>query len=126
MKFDRVKDSGAREKGENGVVRDSRDGKGRYDLLPARAIRRIAMHYENGAKKYGDRNWEGGLKNSRCIDSAIRHLFNALEGQTDEDHLAAAAWNILAIIDQQERIESGELSPEFDDLPKKPKPKETR
>jgi len=119
MEFKEVKDSGKRQDFDTGSRRDTREGKGRYDLLPVRAIRRLAKHYENGAKKYGDRNWEKGQPLSRYLDSALRHLFKALEGQIDEDHLTAAVWNILAIVETQERIEEGILPKELDDLPKK-------
>ena len=36
-------------------------GKGRCDLLPPNALLRLARHFENGSKKYGDRNWEKGI-----------------------------------------------------------------
>lgn len=121
MKFNKVKDSGKRQSFSTGSVRDTSEGKGRYDLLPTRAIRRLAEHYENGAKKYGNRNWEKGQPLSRMLDSAIRHLFKALEGQTDEDHLTACAWNVLGIIELQERIEEKILPKELDNLPKKDK-----
>jgi hypothetical protein len=118
MKYDKVKDSGERQEFKTGAVRDVQSGKGRYDLLPTRAIRRLAEHYANGAVKYGDNNWLRGIPLKRMMDSAMRHLFKALEGQTDEDHLTAAAWNILGIIELQERIEAGMLPKELDDLPK--------
>ncbi|HUS51203.1 MAG TPA: dATP/dGTP diphosphohydrolase domain-containing protein, partial [Candidatus Paceibacterota bacterium] len=73
MEFKEVKDSGKRQDFDTGSRRDTRDGKGRYDLLPVRAIKRLAKHYENGAKKYGDRNWEKGQPLSRYLDSALRH-----------------------------------------------------
>ena len=114
--FKEVKDSGKRQNFSTGSVRDTREGKGRYDLLPIEAIRRLAVHYENGAKKYGERNWEKGQPISRYFDSALRHLFKALENQKDEDHLAACAWNVLAIIETRERIEKGMLPKELDDL----------
>ncbi len=117
MEFDKVKDSGERQEFKTGSVRDTAKGKGRYDLLPTRAIRRLAKHYENGAVKYGDRNWEKGQPLSRMLDSAMRHLFKALQGMKDEDHFIAAAWNILGIVEIQERIEEGTLPKELDDLP---------
>ncbi len=115
--FDSVTDSGARQEFVTGSVRDTRDGKGRYDLLPPLAIRRLARHYENGARKYGDRNWEKGQQITRYIDSAMRHLFAILEGKLDEDHAAAAAWNVMAIIETEERIARGLLPVELDDRP---------
>ncbi len=35
----------------------------------------------------------------------------------DEDHLSAAAWNLMAIIETQKRIELGILPKELDNLP---------
>lgn len=98
-----TKDSGEREDFDTGSRRDSRTGKGRFDLLPFRAIRRLAGVYERGAKKYGDRNWELGQPQSRFLDSALRHMADYAEGKRDEDHLAQAAFNVMAMIDQEER-----------------------
>ena len=120
MEFKEVKDSGARQDFNTGARRDIATGKGRYDLLPTRAIRRLAEHYENGAKKYGDNNWLKGIPLKRMMESALRHCFKALEGKKDEDHLIAAAWNLLGIVELQERIEEGLLPKELDDLPKLP------
>lgn len=106
-----IKDSGRREDFQTGSRRDIRDGKGRFDLLPARAIRRLARHFEAGGKKYGDRNWEKGQPISRYMDSALRHAFSYLEGQRDEDHLIAAAWNLMCAADTEERIREGILPP---------------
>ncbi|MCR4375657.1 MAG: DUF5664 domain-containing protein [Acidobacteria bacterium] len=99
-------------------MRDVREGKGRFDLLPTRAIRQVAQHFEGGAKKYGDRNWEKGQPLSRYLDSAMRHGFAAMEGQADENHAAAAAWNWLCFIETRARIAAGLLPAELDDLPK--------
>src|SRR3990167_5741148 len=118
MDFKEVKDSGERQKFSTGAVRDTQKGKGRFDLLPPRALKRIAKHFENGAIKYGDRNWEKGMPFTRYIDSSLRHLFAILEGKNDEDHKSAVAWNMLCLIELEERIESGLISKELDDLPK--------
>lgn len=112
-----IEDSGVRQNFSTGSQRDSRYGKGRYDLLPARAIRRIARHFEAGAVKYDPRNWEKGQPFSRYIDSSLRHTFSYLDNQNNEDHLAAAAWNLLCLIETQERITSGLLPKELADLP---------
>lgn len=124
MKYNKVKDSGVRQKFSTGAVRDTQKGKGRYDLLPTRALRRLAEHYENGAVKYGDNNWLKGIPLRRLADSALRHLLKALEGKTDEDHLTACAWNVLGIIELQERIEENLLPKELDNLPKLKRRKE--
>jgi hypothetical protein len=85
-----TKDSGHRQVFETGAQRDRQEGKGRYDLLPAAAIKRLADIFERGAIKYSDRNWEKGMNLSRYVDSAMRHLFQYLEGRRDEDHLGQA------------------------------------
>ena len=115
MKDVTVKDSGKRQKFSTGSRRDTRDGKGRYDLLPPHAIFLVARQLEEGAKKYGERNWEKGQPLSRFMDSALRHLLKHLEGHKDERHDVAAAWNILAMIETAHRIEVGQLPKELDD-----------
>jgi hypothetical protein len=115
--YDHVKDSGQRQLFGTGAVRDTAEGKGRYDLLPTYALQRLAQHFENGSKKYGDENWRKGIPLRRFIDSAIRHLFKYLEGQRDEDHAIAAAWNILAMVETEQMIERSILPPELDNLP---------
>jgi hypothetical protein len=59
-----------------------------------------------------------------------RHLIEYKKGKTDEDHLAAIAWNAMAIMHYQEMIKLGHLPPELDDMPKylqqKPRFKRTR
>jgi hypothetical protein len=112
-----LKDSGSREEMPTGSRRDVRTGKGRYDLLPTRAMRRLARHFEAGASKYGDRNWEKGQPLSRYMDSALRHAFNYLEGQRDEDHLAAAIWNLVCLCETEERTNARLLPPNLADLP---------
>jgi hypothetical protein len=114
--FNKVKDSGERRSFNTGSVRDVRTGKGRYDLLSPLALRRLAQHTENGATKYGDRNWEKGQPLSVYMDSMIRHAYNVLEGKKDEDHAAAMMWNAMAFIHTQEAIERGILPRELNDL----------
>jgi len=106
-----IADSGNRREFETGAVRDMQEGKGRCDLLPAAAILRLAKHFENGCKKYGDRNWEKGIPIHSFIDSAIRHLMKYLDGQADEDHLTAAAWNCICAMWTEEK------RPELQDIP---------
>jgi hypothetical protein len=44
---------------------------------------------------------------ARCFDSAVRHLYQWLSGDSQEDHLAGAAWNIMAIQHFEECIARG-------------------
>ena len=117
MDFTEVKDSGTRREFDTGSVRDQRGGKGRFDLISPVALRRLARHSENGAVKYGDRNWEKGQPLCAFLDSAMRHLQDFLEGDRAEDHLAAAAWNVFSVIHTQEMINRGILPGSLDDLP---------
>jgi len=84
----------------------SESGRGRFDLLPWLAIMRVAQRAELGAALYGEDNWRHGLPPARFFSSAVRHLAQWRLGQTDEDHLAAAAWNLLALI---EVLDSGTM-----------------
>jgi hypothetical protein len=102
MKGYTTKDSGKREEMPTGSVRDTREGKGRFELISPFALRRLAGVYERGAAKYASRNWEKGQPFSRFLDSALRHLNSFAMGWTDEDHLSQALWNVAAIIHFQE------------------------
>lgn len=95
----------------NGAVREDKEGKGRFDLLPWCAIMRIAKHMQESLKVYEPRNWEKGLPMHSMIDSAFRHLAKYVDGQTDEDHLCAAATNLLMAMWMEEK------HPEMQDIP---------
>lgn len=96
-----IKDSGERTEFSTGAVRDMHTGKGDMASLPANAILRVSKHYENGAAKYGRWNYTKGIPTSSFLDSALRHLFKYLAGYDDEDHAAAAAFNILGLIEME-------------------------
>ncbi|MFQ6077463.1 MAG: dATP/dGTP diphosphohydrolase domain-containing protein [Candidatus Bathyarchaeia archaeon] len=115
----KIKDSGKRQEFSTGAHRDVQGGKGRFDLLPPRAIRALAIHFEKGCRKYGDRNWEKGIPISRYLDSALRHIFQFLQGEEDENHLIAAIWNLVCCYETILRIQEGGLPAELYDLPKK-------
>ena len=115
-----IKDSGERTKFETGAQRDCQEGKGRMDLLPFRAIMEVSKIYEEGAKKYAERNWELGMNLSRYADSAMRHFAKWMVGRDDERHLEMACWNLLCLIDTNERIKDGTLPISLNDLPCNP------
>lgn len=58
----------------------------------------VAKHFEEGAKKYGENNWQKGLPVSCYIDSAIRHYLKFCRGDNDEPHNRAFVWNLLCCI----------------------------
>lgn len=99
-----LKDSGVREAFPTGSVRDTREGKGRFDLIPPMALRRLAAVYEKGAAKYGEDNWQKGQPLSRFLDSAMRHTTAVLEGLEDEDHVFQAVWNLIAYAWTKENV----------------------
>ena len=115
--FSALKDSGEREMFPTGATREPNLDRGRYDLIPPIALKALAIHYERGAKKYEDRNWELGLPLSRHLNSALRHLQDFLAGDREEDHLSAAVFNIFAITHNFEMIKRGALPKEINDLP---------
>ncbi len=71
----------------------------------------VSKHYEEGAKKYNERNWEKGIPLHCYIDSAVRHYLKHLRGDNDERHDRAFVWNLLGALWTQEHL------PEFIDLP---------
>lgn len=69
-----------------------------------------AKQYENGARKYGERNWEKGIPTHSFIDSALRHYTKVCAGWTDEPHKAAFVFNMLGYVWTLEN------KPELDDF----------
>lgn len=110
-----ILDTGARREFKTGSRRDVAAGKGRYDLLPFTVIDALAKHFEKGAAKYGDRNWEKGQPLSVFADSGLRHAFKGVRGESDEDHIIAAIWNFMAYWWTQDKIRKGELPIELGD-----------
>ena len=98
---------------DTGAVRDT-GGKGRMDLLPMCALLRVSKHMEDALTHYPERNWEKGLPMHSMIDSAMRHLAKYMDGQTDEDHLSAAATNLLMAMWTEEK------RPDLQDIPARP------
>lgn len=58
----------------------------------------VAKHYEEGAKKYGESNWQKEMPIWCYIDSAVRHYLKWLRGDKDEAHDRAFCWNLLCCI----------------------------
>ena len=70
----------------------------KQDLIFAKAMMDLSVHYKNGALKYAERNWEKGLPVHSFIDSAIRHLCKEMLGWDDEPHDIAVMWNLYGAI----------------------------
>lgn len=58
----------------------------------------VSKHFEEGAKKYGEYNWQKGIPTHCYINSAVRHYLKWLRGDSDEPHYRAFVWNIICCI----------------------------
>ena len=58
----------------------------------------VSKHYEEGAKKYAERNWEKGIPAHCYIDSGVRHLIKWADNWEDEPHDRAFVWNMLGLL----------------------------
>lgn len=102
-----TKDSGERVDYPSGMRRDVQTGKPRYDLIPLKPLRRLADLYARGAEKYGDENWTLADSNEelqRFKGSALRHMYQWLEGDKSEDHAIATVWNIFAYLTIEDKL----------------------
>lgn len=79
------------------------------------ALLELAKQYEDGAKKYDERNWEKGINLHVYIDSGIRHYLKFMRGDKDEPHDRAFLWNMYGLVwTQWHRPEMNDLS--FDEV----------
>ena len=75
------------------------------------AMLEVSIHYEDGARKYAERNWEIGIPVHCFIGSAVRHYLKWRRGDIDEPHDRAVIWNLLGAWWTMEN------HPELNDLP---------
>lgn len=80
------------------------------------ALLETAVHFEDGAKKYGDNNWRKGIPVKVFLDSALRHYIKFLRGDKDEPHDRAVCWNLMCA------IWTAKHKPELDDYRKESEP----
>lgn len=106
-------------------------GKPPVSLVPQALIYGSARAFGFGAKKYARFNYRLGIKASRLLDAAIRHLSEVAEGKTaDEesglhplDHAAAALGMLMDTLD---RVKQGKIDASFNDLYVEPTAKYAR
>lgn len=88
-------------------------GKPRFSLIPPAPLEEIAKVLTMGAEKYGDRNWEKGMKWTRCVDSLERHL-NAwksgenLDKESGLPHLAHVCVNSMFLLQYEKTYPQGD------------------
>ena len=58
----------------------------------------VSIHFEEGAKKYGENNWQKGIPTKHYIDSGVRHYLKWLRGDKDEPHDRAFVWNMICCL----------------------------
>lgn len=93
-------------------------GKVRIELVAPELLFAVAHVLTFGAKKYGERNWEHGMKWSRVFGAMMRHLwewwagaapttvnfaFGELDTETGFSHLWHAGCCIMFLIAYEER-----------------------
>ena len=89
-----------------GVKHDA--GKNRLELIPPEAIWGLGEVLTFGATKYGDRNWEKGMKWSRVFGAAMRHLWKwwwtkKPDEETGLSHLKHALCCVAFLVAYEER-----------------------
>jgi Domain of unknown function (DUF5664) len=116
----------AEEDGENNTDLDK--GGVKYDigklpwyLLPGDALEEVVKVLDFGARKYRERNWEVGMKWSRCFGACMRHMWAYWKGEDNDpetglSHLAHAMCCVMFLLAYHLR-KVGE-----DDRPKGPRP----
>lgn len=76
------------------------------------AMLEVSHHYEDGAKKYADRNWEKGIPVNVFLSAAGRHFLKYMRCDDDERHDRAVVWNLLGAlwtIKHHPRMVSGDI-----------------
>lgn len=61
-------------------------------------LEQTALHFKQGADKYGFNNWQRGMPLLDYAGSLSRHFIKVIEGWDDEPHHTAFMWNVLAIM----------------------------
>ena len=83
-------------------------GKDRWDLLPWDAARGVVAVLGFGANRYGDRNWENGMRWSRPYSALLRHVVawwerDPADPESGLSHLAHAGCCILFLLSYELR-----------------------
>ncbi len=83
--------------------------KTRLELLPPEFLDATAVVLAFGAQKYGERNWEQGMKWSRVFGAMMRHMWawwrgEKVDPETGYSHLWHAACNVAFLIAYEERV----------------------
>jgi hypothetical protein len=96
--------------------------KAKLHLISPSLINGLGEVLTFGAKKYAERNWEGGMPYSRYFGALNRHIWTWWDGEdldpeTKLSHLKHAAACIMFLIETEKRIQTNTLDSIFDDRP---------
>lgn len=96
-----------------GAIKHDQD-KAMLELLSPSWIMGVGRVLTFGARKYAAHNWRKGLKRSKVIGAALRHIFDYLRGEDDdpetgESHLYHASCELMFA------AELHDTHPELDD-----------
>ena len=75
----------------------------RFDLITPIGLRGVAEAYGEGAAKYPPGNWTKGIPESSLMQHAQAHLAAYMMGDTSEDHIGHAIWNLMTLAHNQEQ-----------------------
>ena len=91
------------------MKREDKEGKlNHLSYTDSKVMRRYGEHMKKGEKKHGRSNWKkGGYPKEEYLESIQRHLYNLVEGRTNEDHAASIMFNIIGYM-YEESIDSTE------------------
>lgn len=105
-----------------GALRESKEGRGRPDLLLSgfpRALMALSKHMDCPLGR--DRNWEKGLPESSLICSQFRHLLAYTSGVSEdapEYNLVANVWNAMVLLEEYLRVQDGAMGGDVLDVEK--------
>lgn len=103
---------------KTGAIRDDQSGK--FDIAEYMSPLALGRFYEwmrKSAEKYGAGNWRKGIPPDSALKSLRRHLWlvdlkeYGVDLEPDTDHLAAAMFNIMIKLHDEE-VEKLKLAPE--------------
>lgn len=79
-------------------LREDKEGKPDFTLIPYGPLKRIALRFGIGARKYSKFNWQEAPDTQTYKESLLRHTLQYINGDTDEDHLSAIAVNSMILM----------------------------
>lgn len=86
-----------------GMVRESKDEKlNHLSYTTPHNIERYGRHMKLGEIKHGRSNWKkGSYPKEEWLESMMRHLMLAWEGDESEDHISAIRFNCEGLMHQE-------------------------